>query len=272
MENVLKRTVGKVLNVEIMVRQWLFTAEYKGNKEKHISKFFLCDVVGQAKETEYWDLAAIDIQQMDAIKWKSEYKDFVSKLKLNIKVNTYELKELPTGDLYSFVSNKTKSIDLMNTFEGLGNSKRVFKRIVLRNDHKVVVGDHLCKYHLIIERYSDCKHTVGNITFTQFKAEDGKTVYQYCDEEYVRACKIRSEYLKVGEFYFYEPFRLRAQNKTDREGYGWIWDWRNGIGTSCPGTYYGATTNYAFVGIKIVWVYPLKKIKEISVKNSIAVV
>lgn len=63
---------------------------------------------------------------------------------------------------------------------------------------------------------------------------------------------IITQYVDKDQFYrFSTPFLLRAQNSSNRTGYGWEWDWSGGYGDYTEGTLYGETTDYFFVGAYI---------------------
>ena len=86
--------------------------------------------------------------------------------------------------------------------------------------------------------------TQGDITFSDFKKEKGSSVYYFADSILRYKAEKNKKFLKPREVYFDIPYRMRAQNSWNREGYGWEWDWSYGIGISTEGTFYGETDDY----------------------------
>ena len=153
--------------------------------------------------------------------------------------------------LNAYVSRTTKSIELLDEFEGIGEcNDTIYERIILDN---VWGGYSLDEkhfhYRLVVERRNN-RECIGNITFTEFKkgkfshllGHINKNVSEEIIKEYSQSDKI---------FYFDKAFLLRAQNSRNRTGYGWIWDWSDGIGRPYEGTFYGETSSYIFAGIII---------------------
>ncbi len=148
-------------------------------------------------------------------------------------------------ELETFVFNKTKSVPIMDEFEGK-NGDFIYKRIVLKNTFYA----NGAQCHLIIER-ANGRECVGNITFTNFKNGYITSLRDYIDAEVTKDV-IKRYAGKKDIFYFSKPFRLRAQNSGNKSGYGSIWDWSYGVGEMVyKGTLYGETTDYVFAGIYI---------------------
>lgn len=161
------------------------------------------------------------------------------------------------GDLYAYVTEGTKTLELMDKYEGIvKDSKGPYKRLILENSYYANVGKYICTYNLIIERIVSPLYAVGDITFTEFKTKKGVPVCLYCDSQLRKAYIEQKDILNKKEIYFEKPYYLRAQNSSNREGYGWEWDWSGGAGDYWEGTFYGETDNYGFVGVVI------KSIKE----------
>ena len=81
------------------------------------------------------------------------------------------------------------------------------------------------------------------------------------------------QYIDKDQFFrFSKPFLLRAQNSSNRTGYGWEWNWSGGYGDYTEGTFYGETTNYFFVGVYVTTGYSYeassRKPLEDRVKNT----
>lgn len=154
-------------------------------------------------------------------------------------------------ELVTYISNDTRSINLLDKFEGYGDDKPVYRRIVIANTKyawdlrlKSMAG-----INLVIERSRNHDY-VGNITFTEFKQDRDYDLRNFLINEITDA--VAEKYLNKDGFYrFSKPYHLRAQNSTNRTGYGWEWDWSGGYGDYTEGTLYGETTDYVFVGAYI---------------------
>lgn len=153
--------------------------------------------------------------------------------------------------LETYVFDNTKSVKLLDKFEGIGESNdTIYERIILNNVWYGYSSDKKSfSYRLVIERRNG-KECVGDVTFTEFKKGKNYILKEYIDKNVNE--KIIKKHSKSGKiFYFDKPFLLRAQNSRNRTGYGWTWDWSGGIGTSYEGTFYGETSSYIFAGIVI---------------------
>ena len=149
------------------------------------------------------------------------------------------------------VYDTTKTIDLLDKFEGIGREEKIaYKRLVIGNGRYTrfsKVGT-IC-FHLVIERGRGNDY-VGDITFTQFKKGETYELHKYMEQEITD--EIIEQYKDKNVFYkFSKPYLLRAQNSSNRTGYGWEWDWSGGYGDYIEGTLYGETTNYFFAGAYI---------------------
>ena len=153
--------------------------------------------------------------------------------------------------LETYVFDRTKSIQLLDRFEGLGEENdTVYERMILKNRKFGMTEEgRTFTYHLVIERSKD-RNYVGDITFTKFKqGRDGELLHYICEQV---SNDVLNKYAGTKEIYYFDkPFLLRAQNTSNRTGYGWQWDWSGGIGTSYEGTFYGETTSYVFAGVVI---------------------
>ena len=253
-ENALIREIKEELSVTIKVGEWISTIEHEYPTFHLIIHAFLCSITSGELELKGHEAAKwITIKEMNNVNWIPADKKLIENMGWRFEFNIRYMNSghEPKGDLYSYVSDMTKTLELMDKFEGKKKFKRPYKRIILQNTETATIGDYLCEYHLIIERYPDFKHTEGDITFSEFKREKGRSVYNYCSSQLREALKINGNILKNKEFYFIKPYYLRAQNSGNRQGYGWVWDWSGGVGIPNEGTYYGDTDDYAFVGVQI---------------------
>lgn len=181
-------------------------------------------------------------------------------------------KKKEKDELKTFLDYSTKTVKLMDRFEGYDEECTRYKRIVVSNyTSSRTLNGYLYSCNLVIER-SKGKH-VGNITLTQLK---NRTFPQYRQLlEYLSSQIDENIIAKYGGkneiFYFDPPFLLRAQNQLNRTGYGWEWDWSGGVGNVISeGTEYGETTNYVIAGayidapLKSIYGDPVKKIDKIK--------
>ncbi len=154
-------------------------------------------------------------------------------------------------ELVTYISNDTRSVSLLDRFEGYGDGQPAYRRIVVKNtSYAWFLGlKNEAGLNLVIER-SRSRDYVGDITFTEFKQDKDHNLREFLKQEIND--EIAEKYLDKDEFYrFSKPYRLRAQNSSNRTGYGWEWDWSGGYGDYTEGTLYGETTDYVFVGAYI---------------------
>lgn len=153
-------------------------------------------------------------------------------------------------ELIVYVFNSTKSVELLDKFEGFSNDDApVYKRIVVKNSEDIYLSGQHIYCHLVIERSQNTDY-VGDITFTEFKQGKTGALWQHIrselNEEIIASYKNTDSYYRLKK-----PYHLRAQNSHNRTGYGWEWDWTGGWGDYTEGTYYGETTDYIFSGVYI---------------------
>lgn len=154
-------------------------------------------------------------------------------------------------ELIQYIFDTTKTIDLLDKFEGYGQDAPIrYRRIVIENcNYRNYSIGHGVGFNLVIERGRGSDY-VGNVTFTEFKKGEAYELSRYIEEEITE--EIINKYVDTDQFYrFTKPYLLRAQNSSNRTGYGWEWDWSGGYGDYTEGTLYGETTNYFFVGAYI---------------------
>lgn len=155
-------------------------------------------------------------------------------------------------ELVTYVWDDTRTVGLLDKFEGFGSDSTVYQHIVIKNCgfyKRYDIG--YVGLNLVIERGRGRKSDyIGNITFTDFKKGYTGDLRKHVENEISE--EIVEQYLDKDRFYrFSKPYLLRAQNSSNRTGYGWEWDWSGGIGSYTEGTLYGETTNYLFVGAYI---------------------
>lgn len=176
-----------------------------------------------------------------------------------------ELVDGEETELVAAVYDTTRTMDILNKFEGLVENGKPYERLVIANGNRVNISSRYWM-HYVVER-SKNKDYVGDITFTNFKLGHIGELWSHIKNELehvnIEDYVDKNEYIK-----FKKPFHLRAQNKRNRTGYGWEWDWSSGYGDYTEGTLYGETTDYVFSGVYISsnYTYDQSKRKKILVK------
>ena len=136
------------------------------------------------------------------------------------------------------IFDDTKTLDLMDRFEGKTGGV-AYMQLVLRNIAFLKIGKGYEYISLVVERSKDDRY-LGDITFTKLKKGETKDLYDFIQDKITK--EVVLEYKnKNNEYRFDTPYLFRAQNSSNRSGYGW------GYG----GTQYGETTAYVFVGAYI---------------------
>ena len=154
-------------------------------------------------------------------------------------------------ELITYIWDDTRTVDLLDRFEGYGQADPVrYRRIVIKNTKYTRYGNKYNPgFNLVIERGRGLDY-VGNVTFTEFKKGEAAGLSQHIASEVTD--DVIEQYIDKDQFFrFSKPFLLRAQNSSNRTGYGWEWDWSGGYGDYIEGTLYGETTNYFFVGVYV---------------------
>ncbi len=179
----------------------------------------------------------------------------ISGLKDTIEVEKPIIESPPIKDepkvieeLVKCVWDDTRTIELLDQFEGYDQTDSTrYRRIVVKNTlYTRYANKHHPGFNLVIERGRGSDY-VGNVTFTEFKKGEAPELSRHINSEIDD--NIIEQYIDKDKFYrFSKPFLLRAQNSSNRTGYGWEWDWSGGYGDYTEGTLYGETTNYFFVG------------------------
>lgn len=155
------------------------------------------------------------------------------------KLEIYEQLPIEERTLEEYIFNTTSSVRLMDEFETLTEEGfKKYTRLVIKN------GFLNFRYKFIIERLGNRKAR-GDITITDFKKGYNADLIEYANEQI--ALYLKGNVEKNGmEILFEEPYLLRAQNSSNRTGYGREY---NGSDLVWQGTLYGETTEYAFVGV-----------------------
>ncbi len=136
------------------------------------------------------------------------------------------------------IYDDTRTVNLMDRFEGFGKGI-AYVQLVLRNIVYLNIDGSYEYLSLVVERSKDYRY-VGNITFTELKQGQTRELYSFLRKQLSKD-SVEQYKNKAEEFRFDTPYLFRAQNSSNRSGYGW------GYG----GTQYGETTAYVFVGAYI---------------------
>ena len=140
--------------------------------------------------------------------------------------------------LETAIYEDTRTVSLMDKYEGYGRDVS-YVQLVLRNIACLNIEGKYEYISLVVERSKDHRY-VGDITFTELKQGFTRNLYEFMKKQI--SSEVVAEYKdSEKEFRFDTPYLFRAQNSTNRSGYGW------GYG----GTQYGETTAYVFVGAYI---------------------
>ena len=190
-------------------------------------------------------------------KYEKELLEYFSSSKNDRGIINSAVKKMEPGDekkeavreLEVHISETTRTVELLDQFEGFGNNEP-YDRLILKNALYISKGKHHEYISLVVERSRNCDFE-GNITFTEFKQgytrELKEFVWKQISEDDLIKYKNSGEILRFSRLY-----RLRAQNSRNRSGYGWEWDWSTPYAPLVTeGTLYGETTNYVFVGVYI---------------------
>ena len=170
------------------------------------------------------------------------------------KVNKEEERDsrgkIKRRELTKHIFNDTRTIELLDEFEGIGdNNPYVYEMLEIPSAIYLWKNKKYISLSLVVKRCraSEC---VGDITFTEFKQEKVADLKNYVSKQ-ITDTVVEKYQGKREIFYFEKPYHLRAQNSSNRTGYGWEWDWSGGVGDYVEGTMYGETTDYGFVGAYI---------------------
>lgn len=188
------------------------------------------------EETETYEDKTLNQERETHRIEKPEEKDSRGKVK----------REVLTKHIY----NDTRTIDLLDEFEGIGeNNPYVYEMLEIPSAMYLWKNNQYLTLSLVVKRCraSDC---VGDITFTEFKQDKVAELKNYVSQQ-ITDNVVERYHGKRDIFYFDKPYHLRAQNSSNRTGYGWEWDWSGGVGDYIEGTLYGETTDYGFVGVYI---------------------
>lgn len=167
--------------------------------------------------------------------------------KLENELSEYKKRPIAERTITTFISKTSATIDIMDRFEDKNEKGfKKYDRMVVKN---IFHYNDEYSFNLIIERKGD-RETVGSITMTDFKLNYPRSLIAHAKEEIRKAAEENKEKLCDGkEIIFNLPYLLRAQNSSNRTGYGNIY---NGESLVYEGTLYGETTSYVFAGAKII--------------------
>ena len=102
-------------------------------------------------------------------------------------------------ELITCINYDTKTVNLLDRFEGFDKQGFVYKRIVIKNPiFKVYYHNLTVNYHLVIERRSELDY-VGDITFTRLKKGDTNELNQHIKSEITN--DIINKYIDKNRFY-----------------------------------------------------------------------
>lgn len=113
--------------------------------------------------------------------------------------------------------------------------------------------------YIVIRANTTITGMVANIpTMTEIKSVSGKSIsgvniprMQFLKEHILEVVK-RNAITKSKQIIpLLEPCPIGGQSDSNQEGYGWEWDWSDGIGDYYEGTYYGEMTGFSVIGIQI---------------------
>ena len=163
---------------------------------------------------------------------------------LEKELEMYEMTPISDRTLEAYVFSDTSTLALMDQFESLTEKGfKKYSRMILKNNYKY---NNSMSYNFIIERRMN-RETVGDITMTEFKQNFTKKLVQHANNEILNNMKNKA-FIGKQDFMFNKCFLLRAQNSTNRTGYGNVY---NGEDLVYAGTLYGETTSYVFAGVRL---------------------
>jgi hypothetical protein len=194
-------------------------------------------IEAQIKNTKY----LISLKESEMMTLKSELLNLENSLEA---LKAYEQTPIAKRTLKIYIFDTTRSITIMDDFESLTKDGfQKYERMIISNGYHSSCG----VYNFIVERLNG-RESIGNITMTEFKKGLSYSLQIYAQEEIKK--QLQDAKRKSGmEIIFEKPYLLRAQNSSNRTGYGSEY---NGYDLVYQGTLYGETTNYAFVGVILV--------------------
>lgn len=235
-ENTIKKSKDKIVELQELVDS--LTATTNRNKDEYNALQSDIKIFETRKESLATELAQMK-KQVDAITNKEICQRALS---ANIK-NTYHatLKKTTstTPIITEFCKHKEYEFLILNANMTLPGYKS-FSYIVIRAN-TIITG------------------TVANIpTMTEIKSVSGKSIsgvniprMQFLKEHILEASRHNSVIKSNQIIPLSEPCPIGGQSDSNQEGYGWEWDWSNGIGDCYEGTYYGEMTGFSVIGIQI---------------------
>ena len=184
----------------------------------------------------------------DLQKLSEEYRNKLNELdNIEKELEEYEKKPVSERTMTEFIFKDSGTVHIMDAFEDVNEKGfRRYERLIVENFFSF---DENFGFNLVIERKGE-RATVGSITMTEFKQGYVQHLISHVKKEIRKMISIRENQVKDGEMIFFEvPYLLRAQNSSNRTGYGNVY---NGEDLIFEGTLYGETTSYAFIGAKMI--------------------
>lgn len=173
-------------------------------------------------------------------------KKLVELNRLELELEEYEKKPISERTMRTYLSRDTGTVALMDKFESL--NEKGFKKyermlIIDWNQYSSEMG-----YYLFVERRKG-RDVIGGITMTDFKLGYTSKVNEHARAEIDNYLE-NGGTLENGQIIMFKTcYLLRAQNSSNRTGYGNIY---YGDELVHEGTLYGETTSYVFAGVQII--------------------
>ena len=166
---------------------------------------------------------------------------------LEEELEEYEKRPISEKTMVASVYKDTGTVALMDRFESCNEKGfKKYSRLIINNKYKYNTE---YGYYLVVERRLS-QDVVGGITMTDFKQGYTSRVREHAQCEITNYIDNIGEPLHNGQIIEFKTcYLLRAQNSSNRTGYGNIY---NGEKLVLEGTLYGETTSYVFAGVQIV--------------------
>ena len=173
-------------------------------------------------------------------------KKLVELNRLELELEEYEKKPISERTMRTYLSRDTGTVSLMDKFESLNEKGfKKYERMLITdwNQYSSEMG-----YYLSVERRKG-RDVIGGITMTDFKLGYTSKVNEHARVEIDNYLENGGN-LENGQIIMFKTcYLLRAQNSSNRAGYGNIY---YGDELVHEGTLYGETTSYVFAGVQII--------------------
>lgn len=173
-------------------------------------------------------------------------KKLVELNRLELELEEYEKKPISERTMRTYLSRDTGTVSLMDKFESLNEKGfKKYERMLITdwNQYSSEMG-----YYLLVERRKG-RDVIGGITMTDFKLGYTSKVNEHARVEIDNYLENGGN-LENGQIIMFKTcYLLRAQNSSNRAGYGNIY---YGDELVHEGTLYGETTSYVFAGVQII--------------------